>query len=176
MAKGWGMDLEFNKIAAAILTAGIIAMISGLIAGSLVRPKPLEKPVYVIPVEEQTASAAGSAPQSGPEPIAPLMASADPKHGAEIAKKCLQCHTFEKGGPNKIGPNLYGIFGEDIAQGKDYPFSDALKSKHGKWDVETLNQWLWKPQAFAKGTKMTFAGLPKAKDRADLVAYLETLK
>jgi cytochrome c len=171
------MDLEFNKIAAAILTAGIIAMVTGLLAGSLVRPKPLEKPAYVIAVpEEQAASAAGSTPQSGPEPIAPLMASADPKHGAEVAKKCLQCHTFEKGGPNKIGPNLYGILGEDIAQGKDYAFSDALKNKHGKWDIETLNEWLWKPQAFAKGTKMTFAGLPKAKDRADLVAYLETLK
>jgi cytochrome c len=171
------MDLEFNKLAAAILTAGIIAMVSGIIAGALVHPKLLEKPVYVVAgVEEQPASAAGSAPQSGPEPIAPLMQSADAKAGAEVAKKCLQCHTFEKGGANKIGPNLFGVVGDDIAQGKGYAFSDALKAKHGKWDVDTLNEWLWKPQAFAKGTKMTFAGLPKAKDRADIVAYLESLK
>jgi cytochrome c len=171
------MDLEFNKIAAAILTAGIIAMVAGIIASSLVRPKPLEKPAYIVAgVEEQTA-AAGTAPQSGPEPIEPLMASADPKAGAEVAKKCVQCHTFEKGGPNKIGPNLYGVFGEEIGKGANgYAFSAALQAKHGKWDLDTLNEWLWKPQNFARGTKMTFAGLPKAKDRADLIAYLETLK
>src|SRR5258708_40123393 len=101
------MDLEFNKIAAAILTAGIIAMVTGLLAGSLVHPKPLEKPAYVIAVpEEQTASAAGSAPQSGPEPIAPLIASADPKAGPAVAKKRLQCHTLANGGAHKNGPHL----------------------------------------------------------------------
>jgi cytochrome c len=170
------MDLEFNKIAAAVLTAGIIAMVAGLIAGTLVRPKPLDKPGYVIAVEEKAPAAGAAAAPAGPEPIAPLMASADAKAGAEVAKKCTVCHTFDKGGPNRIGPNLFGTVGEPIAEGKGYAFSDALKAHKGTWDVDTLNAWLFKPQTFAKGTKMTFVGLPKAKDRADVVAYLESLK
>src|ERR1700722_9746824 len=168
-------ELEFNKIAAAVLVAGIIAMVSGIFANFLVHPKLLDKPVYVVAGVEPSATAASSEPK-GPEPIAPLMASADPKAGADITKKCAVCHTFDKGGANKIGPNLFGVVGENIAEGKDYQFSDALKAKHGTWDVDTLNEWLFKPQAFAKGTKMTFVGLPKAKDRADVVAYLESLK
>jgi cytochrome c len=170
-------ELAFNKIAAAVLTAGIIAMVTGIIANIAVHPKKLEKPAYVIAgVESKSSSQAGGDAAKGPEPIQPLMAQADVKAGEQIAKKCAVCHTFDKGGANKIGPNLNGIVGEDIAKGKGYEFSQALQAKHGKWDVETLNAWLYKPQDFAKGTKMTFAGLPKAKDRADIVAYLESLK
>jgi cytochrome c len=171
------MDLEFNKIAAAVLTAGIIAMVTGVTAGALVRPKPFDKPGYVVAgVEEKAPAAAAGGEAKGPEPIAPLMASADAKAGADVAKKCAACHTFDKGGPNRIGPNLYGIVGEKIAEGKGYAFSDGLKAHKGAWDVDTLNEWLYKPQGFAKGTKMTFAGLTKAKDRADVVAYLQSLK
>ncbi|MBV9523159.1 MAG: cytochrome c family protein, partial [Alphaproteobacteria bacterium] len=141
-------SLEGNKILAAVLTAGIIAMVTGIISGALVHPRPLAKNVFEVPVTEAPASGEQAAEQKGPEPIAPMMAQADAKAGEQVAKKCLQCHTFDKGGPNKIGPNLYGVVGENIGEGKGYQFSDALKTKHAKWDVDTLNEWLWKPQAF----------------------------
>jgi cytochrome c len=169
-------SLEFNKIAAAVLVGGICASLSGFIAQLLVHPTPLKEPVFAIAPSEKPEGGDKGAP-AGPQPIAPLLASADPKAGEAVAKKCTQCHTFEKGGPNKIGPNLYGIVGEEIAGGKGgYQFSEALKAHKGKWDEDSLNEWLYKPSAFAKGTKMTFAGLPKAEDRANLVKYLETLK
>ena len=102
---------------------------------------------------------------------------ADPAKGQQTAKVCLQCHTFDKGGANKIGPNLFGVMEENIASIANYQFSAALAAhKSEKWDPNKLNVWLFKPQEFAKGTKMAFPGLPKPQDRADVVAYLESLK
>jgi len=158
----------------------IVAMASGILASQFVRPKRLEHPVYVPPGAEAGAAAAtASAPgqAAAPEPIAQSLAKADPKHGEQVAKVCLQCHTFAKGEPNKIGPNLFGVMAENIAGVPNYQFSQALSAhKSEKWDPDKLNVWLAKPQEFAKGTKMTFPGLPKVQDRADVAAYLESLK
>jgi cytochrome c len=173
-------SFEWNKIIASVLTAMIVAMVSGILASQIVRPKHLEHPAYLPPGAEAGAAAAhGAAPVQAAalEPIAPAMEKADPKHGQQVAKVCQQCHTFEKGGANKIGPNLYGIMTENIAAVPNYQFSSALAAHKGeKWDPEKLNVWLFKPQDFAKGTKMTFPGIPKVQDRADVVAYLESLK
>ena len=171
-------SFEWNKIIASVLTAMIIAMVSGILAGELVRPKPLEKPVFLPAGTEQAATApAKEGAAAGPEPIEPLLAKADPKKGEQIAKVCTQCHTFDKGGANKIGPNLWGITEENIAAVPNYQFSAAMEAHKGeKWDADKLNQWLWKPQSLIKGTKMTFAGIPKVEDRADVIAYLDTLK
>ncbi len=172
------MSFEMNKIAAAVLLAMIVAMVSGILADKLVQPQMLAKPVYAV-ASTAPQSAAPSQPAkapAGPEPVAPLLASASVDAGKSITRLCAACHTFDKGGPNRVGPNLYGIVGDQIAHDRNgYDFSSALKAKGGTWTVENLNHWLYKPQDFAKGTKMTFAGLPKAKDRADVIAYLNSL-
>ena len=173
-------SFEWNKIIASVLTAMIVAMVSGILASKIVSPTRLEKPVYVPPGAEGGAKApaeAAAAPAAGPEPIDQYMAKADAKKGEQIAKVCLQCHTFQKGEPNKIGPNLFGVMEENIATAAGYQFSSGLAGhKDDRWDPARLNVWLFKPNDFAKGTKMAFPGLPKAQDRADVIAYLESLK
>ncbi|MBV8133327.1 MAG: cytochrome c family protein [Alphaproteobacteria bacterium] len=168
---------EWNKIIGSVLTAMIIAMVSGILASELVRPKPLEKPVFLPAGTEQTAAAPAEQTAAKLEPIEPLLAKADPKRGEQLTKICNTCHTFNKGGANKVGPNLWGVTEEGIAAVPNYQFSAALQADKGqKWDPEKLNQWLYNPQSFAKGTKMTFVGFPKAQDRADVIGYLDTLK
>jgi cytochrome c len=170
------MSFETNKIAGAVLVAMILAMVSGILADRLVEPKLLEKPVYLVAGAEPSSAAAGSTAPAGPEAIGPLMASASVDEGKKISAKCAQCHVFTKGGANKIGPDLYGIVDDEIAHDRGgYAFSSALSGKHGTWTVANLNAWLFKPQTFAPGTKMTFVGLPKAKDRADIVAFLNSM-
>jgi cytochrome c len=170
-------SFEWNKIIASVLTAMIVAMVAGILAGKLVSPTKLEKPVFVVAGGETTAAAPAGQAAAGPEPIGPLLAKADPAKGEQIAKVCAVCHTFTKGGANKIGPNLWDITQEAMAEVPNYTFSSAMQAHKGeKWDAEKLNQWLWKPQSLIKGTKMTFAGIPDAQKRADVIAYLLTLK
>jgi cytochrome c len=171
------MSFEMNKILGALLGAMILAMATGIIAGSLVNPGELAKPVYMVAGVTEAAAPTAAAP-AGPEPIGPLLAAASIANGKDITQRlCVACHTFNKGEPNRIGPNLYGVFDETIGEGHGgYAFSSALQSHDKqKWTPELLNEWLSGPQDFAHGTKMTFVGLPKAKDRADVIAYIDSL-
>jgi len=172
------MSFEMNKIFGTVLGAMILAMVSGIIADGLVHPEPLAKPAYqVTGGAEPAAQTAAPAAPAKPEPIGPLLASADVNNGKAIAQRqCAACHTFEKGQPNRIGPNLYGVVDEPMGKGHDgYAFSSVLAGEKDNLTPDVLSEWLANPQSFAKGTKMTFVGLSKAKDRADVIAYLNSL-
>jgi cytochrome c len=165
-------SLELNKIVGAILLAGLVAMITGFIAHELVNPEHQGG--------EGGAEVAGTAPAApeAPAPIEPvsaLLAKADVSAGQQIAQKCQQCHDFTKGGPNKVGPNLWGIVGSHPAEVPNFAFSDAMKAREsGTWTYEELNDFLTAPKVDIPGTKMTFPGLPKLQDRADVIAFLRT--
>jgi cytochrome c len=106
-----------------------------------------------------------------------MLDAADIKNGEAISMSCTVCHTFNEGGPNKTGPNLFGIFGAKHAHLKGYAYSDALlRMKDQTWTVDELYKWLRDPSAYAPGTKMSFSGLLDPQDRLDLIAYLMTLR
>ncbi|MBP2300053.1 c-type cytochrome [Azospirillum picis] len=170
------MSMEWNKIFGAVLLAGLIAMLTGFAAKVLVHSKPLEKSVYAIAAPEGSGAPAGKAAEpTGPAPIAPLLAAADPAAGQKVAKACAACHSFDKGGAAKVGPNLYGIIGGPKGHMQGFAYSDALVKTGGTWTYDELNKFLYNPKDYAPGTKMTFAGLKKDDERAAVIAYLRSL-
>ena len=170
--------METNKIFAAVLLAGIIAMLSGFIAHKAVHPEQLAENAYKIEVIATASAAAGAAPAAAAtaEPIKDLLAKADPAQGEKVSKVCSSCHTFGKGEPNRVGPNLAGIIGRARGTAAGFAYSDAMKAKGGSWDTDSINEFLWSPKAFVPGTKMGFAGLKKPEDRAALIKWLQAQK
>jgi cytochrome c len=167
--------MELNKLVAAILTAITVAALCGFVAKTIVHvPVPSEN-AYKIEVTEDTAGGAPVA-EAVAEPILALLASADVTKGQGVAKVCAACHTFDKGGPSRVGPNLYNIVGAKHAHVEGFAYSDAMKALHDKaWDYKELNGFLWNPKKHLPGTKMGFAGIKKPEDRAAVIAYLRTL-
>ncbi|MBE10853.1 MAG: cytochrome c family protein [Rhodospirillaceae bacterium] len=168
-------SLFVNKITAAVLSAGLLAMLSGFAAHMLYSPKELDKPAYIIAEDEPRAVVAKAAAPAGPEPIAGMLAAANADAGQKVAKKCTACHSFTKGGANKVGPNLWNVVGGKPASVSGYKYSGAMSGMTVNWEYEELNKFLYKPKAYLKGTKMSFAGLKKARDRATIIAYLRSL-
>ena len=164
-------NIEANKIIAAILLSGLIAMISGTIADSIYRPKKSEKRGYEVEIAEEDA---GNVTEEEFN-IATLLHSADAEKGKGVAKKCTACHTFEKGGAEKVGPNLWGILGNKKAHMPKFAYSKALKEKGGVWGYDELFAFLHGPKKYIPGTRMTFAGISKYEQIADLILYLRTM-
>lgn len=164
------MDDRFNTTAGWVLFAGVIGLGLSAVGSRLYhadRPELPEEGGYIIEGAEEEGGA-----DEGP-PLATLLASGDAAAGAQVFAKCTACHTVEQGGATGIGPNLFGVLGSKIGgHAPGFAYSAALAEHGGVWDYEAMDAWLKSPRGFANGTKMSFAGLSKPEDRANVILYL----
>jgi cytochrome c len=166
-------SFEINKILGAVLFTCLCLLGLNIAAGAIFSPPEPSKPGYEIAIPEKPEGG-GAAPAAPQESLGQLLASADPKRGESIAKVCQTCHTFEKGGPNKVGPNLWGVVGRPKVE-PGFNYSAAMKAKGGDWTIPELNDFLTSPRGYIPGTAMSFAGLPRPQQRADVIDFLNTL-
>jgi cytochrome c len=176
--------IEVNKIAGAILLAGVVAMVSGLMSEALYTGSISEeheheaKRGYTIAGAENAGSESEAAAPKDDKPvdILPLLAKADVKAGEGVSKKCTSCHSFDKGGKNGVGPNQWNLVGSHFAHSESYTYSAAIGGmKDKKWGFQELSEFLANPKKYIPGNKMSFAGIANPQDRANLIAYLNTL-
>lgn len=164
--------LEFNKIFAAILVAGITAMLAGFVSEKVVKADKLKENAF--PIEGVEVAGVAKKPEL-PEPIMALLATADLERGQKLSKACAACHNFDKGGANGVGPNMWGVVGRTKQAVAGYSYSGVLNAQGVEdWTYDSLNKFLWKPKKYAPGTKMNYIGLKKPEDRAAIIAWMRT--
>lgn len=170
-------SFEFNKIAGAVL--GTVLLVFGLneLANIVFNPHAPERPGFAIEVAEAEGGGEEAPAEAAPAvSLGTLLASADAAKGQTVFKACVACHDPSKDGPNKVGPNLWGIVGRPHGVHEGFAYSEAMAALKDKpWDYEALNAFLLAPKQAIPGTKMAYGGLKKDADRANLLAYLATL-
>ena len=173
-------SFEFNKIAGAFLLALLTTTVIGYAGNMLVHPKKLEKNVFVVEVAAAPSAPAAAAPAAAKlDPVGPLLAAASVDAGRTVAQRqCASCHSFDKGGRNAVGPNLWGVVAATKAHVEGFRYSQAIQAAakqpgdDAKWTYENINAFLANPKGYMNGTLMAFAGLRSAQDRANVIAYL----
>lgn len=173
------MNIEFNKIAGAVLGAGVFAMALGLLAETIFEQHKPEKPGFVIATAAEPAGGAGAAAEDkaapAAAPIADRLKVATAEEGKKVFAKCASCHNAEKGGKNGTGPNLFGIVDHLSGAKEGFAYSAPMQERNkagAKWTFDDLDHFLAKPAAFLPKTKMGFDGLKKPEDRAAVIQYL----
>ena len=160
------------RVYGALFGAILFALFLGVFSNALVVSTPANPPGFDLPSGAEPAKKA--APVAA-VPLSQLLAKADPEKGKALTKVCATCHSFDKGAPAKVGPNLYGVIGRPKGSMEGFSYSDGMKAKGGNWTFEDLNAFITSPKTFVSGTKMGFGGEPSAEKRADIIAYLRTL-
>jgi cytochrome c len=167
-------SFELNKIMGAILGTCLGVLSLNIAANAIFTPQKPAKPGFDIAVPEKAAPGQKKGPAQPEVPIEQLLAKADIKRGETAVKQCAACHTFDKGGRNLVGPNLYGVVGRDKGSEAGFNYSAAMKKAQGTWTVQDLDEFIHRPKTAVPGTIMTFAGVSRASQRADIIAYLNS--
>ena len=167
-------SFELNKIMGAILGTCLALLSLNIAANAIFHPVTPAKPGYVIAVPEKPAGDQKDAPAQQDPPVEQLLASADLARGEVSHNKCIACHTFDKGGRSLVGPNLYGVIGREKGSVPGFNYSAGFKKMKGPWTAQELSDFVKNPKVMVPGTNMTFAGINRAGERADLIAFLNS--